>query len=212
MPALDDPVSAPPGDGRSARAVRTRNAIVDACISLADDGDLKPTTPRIAERAGVSVRSVFQHFDTLESLYAAVAERVVQRSSRLILPIDPSLPLGERVEEMVRQRSLLLEVMTPIRRASALHAPFSETLTMRIRAGQDFFRAFTADAFQPELSRLDGAEGSELLDILNVVLGWSTWETLRSVNGRSVEEATRTVDKMLRGALRAAGFEVAPPS
>src|SRR3546814_6231042 len=63
---------AAPVDGRTLRAMRTREAIFDATFSLIDEGDLRPTAPRVAERAGVSVRSVFQHFDDLESLHAEI--------------------------------------------------------------------------------------------------------------------------------------------
>src|SRR5258705_1088414 len=96
-------------DGRTARALRTREAIVDASIALVDEGDLRPTAPRIAERAQVSVRSVFQHFDDLESLYAAVADRLIERLSHLTMTVDPTAPLRRRLPEVVRQRAVLLE-------------------------------------------------------------------------------------------------------
>src|SRR3546814_14449175 len=76
----------------------------DATISLIDEGDLRPTAPRVAERAGVSVRSVFQHFDDLESLHAAVAERLVERVAVLVVPIDPAGPLDDRLTRFVHQR------------------------------------------------------------------------------------------------------------
>ena len=88
-------------DGRTARALRTREAIVDACISLVDEGVLKPTAPRIAERAGVSVRSVFQHFDDLESLFAMVAERVVGRLASILVADRPGLP-ARRADRALR--------------------------------------------------------------------------------------------------------------
>src|SRR3546814_18232311 len=78
--------------------MRTREAIVDATISLIDEGDLRPTAPRVAERAGVSMRPVFQHFDDLESLHAAVVERLVERVAVLVVPIDPAGPLADRPE------------------------------------------------------------------------------------------------------------------
>ena len=93
----------PPPDGRSARALRTREAIVDACIGLVEEGELRPTAPRVAERAGVSVRSVFQHFDDLPSLHIAVSERIVARLAVLLHPIDPSMPLDDRIVAFVRR-------------------------------------------------------------------------------------------------------------
>ena len=108
-----------PADGRAARALRTREAIVDACIALVEEGDLRPTAPRIAERAGVSVRSVFQHFDDLPSLHIAVTESIAERMAALVVPIDATLPLDDRIARFVEQRSNLLEAMTPFRVAAA---------------------------------------------------------------------------------------------
>src|SRR6478736_6015696 len=105
-----------PSDGRTARAVRTKDAIVDATLALIDEGDLRPTGPRIAERAGVSVRSIFQHFDDLDALFSAVGERVVVRIAGLIRPIDPAEPLAERTEVFLAQRAEVMESLTPVLR------------------------------------------------------------------------------------------------
>lgn len=195
-------------DGRAARALRTREAIVDACIALVDEGDLKPTTPRIAERAGVSVRSVFQHFEGLEQLFAAVADRIVDRVSQVIAPIDRSLPLGRRIQECTAQRAVLLEAITPIRRAAAVHGPFSVEITSRVRDGHLFLRLLTSQIFESELATLRPAAAEELLDMLDTAFGWPAWETLRMLNGRSVEQAKGTVEQMAIAAFRSAGFEV----
>src|SRR5882724_5758839 len=41
-----------PADGRAARSHRSRRAIVNALRELHAEGDLRPTAPRVAERAG----------------------------------------------------------------------------------------------------------------------------------------------------------------
>ena len=56
-------------DGRVRRGARNRDALVDALLGLLEDGIPKPTAREIAERAGVSLRTVFAHFDEVESLY-----------------------------------------------------------------------------------------------------------------------------------------------
>src|SRR5262245_64117599 len=98
-----------PADGRAARAARTREAIVDASVALIEEGDLRPTAPRIAERAGVSVRSVFQHFVDLPSLHTAVIERVVERLALLVVSVDPGLGLADRITAFAYHRASLLE-------------------------------------------------------------------------------------------------------
>jgi TetR/AcrR family transcriptional regulator, regulator of autoinduction and epiphytic fitness len=190
-------------DGRTARALRTREAIVDACISLVEEGVLKPTAPRIADRAGVSVRSVFQHFDDLESLFAMVAERAVGQLSTLFEPIDPGLPLDDRLERFASERRTLLEAMTPIRRAAAVHAPFSPEIRSRLQAGHDFLRSELTRVFGPELEAVPVDEREELLDVLDTATSWSTWETLRTLNGRSADASRALLARMLRTALAA---------
>lgn len=197
---LDEPL-----DGRVARSRRTRDAIVEACISLVEEGDLKPTTPRIAERAGVSVRSVFQHFEGLEQLFAAVADRVVHRVALLILPIDPTLPLAERIARYAEQRAAILEQLGPMRRAALVHGPFSEEITARVRDGHLFLRLHTAEVFEPELAPLSTSRVEEVLDVLDTILSWPSWDNLRVMNRRSVPEARATVQWMLEVTFAALG-------
>ena len=189
-----------PTDGRTLRSLRTREAIVDATISLLEQGDLRPTAPRVAEQAGVSVRSIFQHFDDLETLHAAVAERLVERVSLLVFPVSPDLPLEERLDRFVRQRALLLETVTPIRRAAAVHGPFSAEITARLRAGQAFLRSEVQHAFAAELAAA-GADRDDLLDALDAALGWGVWEALRASMGRGQEAAARVMRRLAAAAL-----------
>src|SRR5947209_19642262 len=90
-------------DGRAARSKRTRRAIVDAMRALHHEGDLRPTAPRVAERAGVSVRTVWQHFDDLETLLVEAGRRDLEIARSLVETIDPSLPTTERVQALVEQ-------------------------------------------------------------------------------------------------------------
>jgi AcrR family transcriptional regulator len=194
-------------DGRTARAVRTREAIVDACIALVDEGDVRPTALKVAERAGVSVRSVFQHFDDLEGLYAAIASRLVDRLGGVKVVVDAELPIGARITEMVRSRSRALEILTPVRQAAAVHAPFSPEIRARLQAGHAMLRAELARVFADELEKRDEPARTRLLDALDTVLSWPSWDNLRTLNGRSKEEAQATVEQMVSAMLLPAHFE-----
>ena len=189
-----------PTDGRTLRSLRTREAIVDATIGLLEEGDLRPTAPRVAERAKVSVRSVFQHFDDLETLHASVAERLVDRVAVLVLPVPPDLPLAERLDRFVHQRALLLEAVTPIRRAADVHGPFSPEITARLRDGQAFLREELVRTFEPEL-RAAGEARDDVLDCLDSALSWATWEGLRHGLGRDQPTAERVVRRLAERAL-----------
>lgn len=190
-----------PTDGRTLRSMRTREAIVDATIGLLEQGDLRPTAPRVADRAKVSVRSVFQHFDDLETLHAAVAERLVERVAVLVFPVDPDLPLDVRLDRFVHQRAILLEAVTPIRRAADVHGPFSAEITARLRDGQAFLRSELVTTFERELAAA-GADRDDVLDSLDAALSWATWEGLRAGLGRAQADAERVVRRLAAAALR----------
>ena len=115
-------------DGRTVRAERTRQALVDALLALLYEGQLQPTAERIAARAGVSECSLFQHFADREALYQAVAVEQYERIVPTLEPIDEALPLAERIDAFVEQRARLLETVTPVRRAALLLEPESEVV------------------------------------------------------------------------------------
>lgn len=187
-------------DGRALRSQRTRASIVDATIALVESGELRPTGPRIAERAGVSVRSVYQHFSDLEALYAAVFDRMLDRVSHLLVPVDTSRPLRQRIDEFVQRRSELLEALTPLRRAADLHRPSSPVITDRMTDSQRFAREEVAAAFAPELAAADG-DADIVLDALDLALCWPSWDALRTERGLSTERARAVVSRTVTALL-----------
>lgn len=195
-------------DGRTARAVRTKDAIVDACLGLIDEGDLRPTGPRIAERAGVSVRSIFQHFDDLDALFGAVGDRITVVVSGMITRIDPASPLPERVDAFVAQRTQVLEVLTPVLRAALVHAASSPVIRQQFEDGHRFFVDQLDDVFAVELAA--SSRPTALRDSLAVVLAWASWDLLRGAQGRSVAEARAVVDGLARSVLAGDGHPARP--
>lgn len=189
-----------PTDGRALRSERTRARIVDATIALVENGDLRPTGPRIATRAGVSVRSVYQHFDDLESLHSAVFQRMLERVVHLLVPVDPALALPERLERFVHRRGQLHEAVTPVRRAAEVHGPFSAVISGRLGASRSFLRAEVEAAFGAELDDA-GADRAELLDALEAALSWATWDGLRRDRGLGVDAAEAVTRRLTRALL-----------
>ena len=199
--AYEYPTPVPPLDGRSARALRTREAIVDACIGLVEEGELRPTAPRVAERAGVSVRSVFQHFDDLPSLHIAVTERIVARLAALLHPVEPSMPLPEKIVAFVRHRGALLEAVTPFRRAANVHGPFAPEIQDALRAGTDYLREEVSRTFRPEIDRAPAHDRRELLESLALTLSWASWDALRTDGGCSIARAATITQRIARAVI-----------
>lgn len=97
-------ISSPPtGDRRHARREATRRAILDAAESIViEDGYEALKSKTLAERAGISERSLFNHFANLpEIVLARVSSYLVRIMDEPGIP--PGLPVGELPEALDRK-------------------------------------------------------------------------------------------------------------
>jgi AcrR family transcriptional regulator len=187
-------------DGRTARAVRTRRAIVDALLALLTEGDRRPSAERIAERAGVSLRSLWTNFADLETLYAAAGQRQLQRQSELARRIDPRLPLEQRIAALCRQRAQVLELLAPVARAAQLREPFSAQLRANRARQYEIARDELAQLFEAEIATA-GAGAGELLNALTLASTWPAWSVLRDDLGLGPSAARQVMVRTLRSLL-----------
>jgi TetR/AcrR family transcriptional regulator of autoinduction and epiphytic fitness len=148
------------------------------------------------------VRSVFQHFDDLEGLFAAVGDKVLENLLGMVMHVDPTIDFERRVPIVVRQRTALLEAIAPIRRAVAVNAWDSQEVSNRLALGHAYLRLEIESAFARELLAA-GTDRLEVLNALDTVLSWSTWEQLRTTVGLDPAAAEAVVERLCRGALAA---------
>jgi AcrR family transcriptional regulator len=184
-------------DGRVLRAARTRERIINATIDLIRGGEATPRVIDIARTAGVSTRSIFQHFDDTEALFAAVAQQVVEALLPLSKPIDPALPWEDRLAGLMQMRIQVNEALLPFRRAVALHQPRSSNVASGVAAGRLFARERTETAFAPELSQLAEDERKQVIDALLAASDWQMWFGLRTTYGLDLDTAASTMQRMV---------------
>jgi TetR/AcrR family transcriptional regulator, regulator of autoinduction and epiphytic fitness len=192
------------------RTVRSRQAICDACLDLVQEGVLQPSADQVAERAGVSRRSIFNHFPELIALYDAVVQAGLERCAPLLEEVPISLPPGERVARAAAASARFHEATTPFRRAllaQALTGPVSDHAQRVMRGLLRHEREIAAALFAAELRRLDAAERAEVIEALAAAVSPSIWEHLRTSRGLSASRARAVVQRTLRGVLRDAGVD-----
>ncbi|MDQ1439538.1 MAG: hypothetical protein QOK43_3167 [Acidimicrobiaceae bacterium] len=188
---------------------------MDALLSLIADGELKPPAPRIAQRAGVSLRSIYQHFEDLEALFAAAHARYTRHLLTLIDEVPDDGPVEERLDAFVAQRAQVMEEVTPARRAALLQEPFSQQLRDGRDRIYDIATAEVARVFRLELeaaasegSVKGSVEGSaasarsDLLAALSMAASWEAWDHLR-LGGLDTEGAQRVMRLALAALLGA---------
>jgi AcrR family transcriptional regulator len=185
-------------DGRTARSARTREAVVRAVLELVRAGNTRPTAKEIAAGAGISLRSVYVHFDDLDDLFAAAGARQAEEVAHLLAPVDPELDLEARIEAVVRQRAAIWEALAPVRRAALVWASSSPQL--REGARRVAHRSITdlARVFGREIDGCDGGQAAAVLEAINVAGSDSAWEVLRRERGLSVDDASAVVATTLR--------------
>jgi TetR/AcrR family transcriptional regulator, regulator of autoinduction and epiphytic fitness len=183
-------------DGRTRRGARNREAIIDALIACYNDGLLAPSVQEVAERAGVSARSVHNHFVDVEALRIEVAHRQWERVTPLASFLDVEQPIIDRVNEIVEQRAAIFEQLSPVRRAALLQLPESAVIAGRLAQANRALRRQIDEGF-PEVE-------SDVLDAVDALLAWDTWNRLRQAQGMSIARAKRVLVRTVRTLVEAA--------
>jgi AcrR family transcriptional regulator len=174
---------------RGDRVARTREAIIASTQTLAQEGEVAPIVRDIAKLAGVSARTVFQHFADTAELYVAVLGRVLAAVGGGQPEINRQWPLDQRLGVVVNHRAERYETVRPmwtfiqtLQRRSADAA----ARIVQLYAGN---REQIADTFGPELSALPGDKRERTLNALSVALTPESWIVLRERLGLTVEQA-----------------------
>lgn len=187
---------APLIDGRRERSRSSRSKIVAALLDLVGKGDVSPSAARVAEVAGVGLRSVFRHFEDMDALYREMSEVIEAR----ILPILLQPPVGaswkDKVFDLADRRAKVFETIMPYRISANLRR-FESPYLMQDYRRMLRLESETIDAYLPDAVRLDlaGARG------LNVILSFQTWRLLRHDQELPMEAAKAVVRRLLGDAM-----------
>jgi AcrR family transcriptional regulator len=174
-------------DGRSLRGARNREHIIRALLELVREGELLPTAEQVSRRAGVGTRTVFRHFDDMESLYAELAQAI----EREVLPLlDGPIATGNiqtRACALVQRRVEIWEKIAPFKRAGAIQR---WNVAFLQRRQMEEVRRLRTDLLRwlPELS--EAAE--PVVEAVDLSTSFDAWNRLR-VDQRLSQEGARRV-------------------
>jgi AcrR family transcriptional regulator len=173
---------------RGDRVARTREAIVSSTLTLAMEGEVAPIVRDIAKLAGVSARTVFQHFADTAELYLAVLGRVLAPSAGT-QDGEHRKPLDERISTVISNRAGRYETLRPMWTfVETLRRRSSEAAekTTEIYSGN---REQLARSFGEELTALPGEKRERTLNALAMALAPESWIVLRERLGLTVDQA-----------------------
>jgi AcrR family transcriptional regulator len=167
-------------DGRRIRRDRNRDAVVDAMISLYDEGNLAPSADDISDRAGLSARSLFRYFEDIDDLCRAAITHQLQRvRPTLNVSAEPDDALSVRIAAVVDQRLRMFDAIGSVGHVSRLRAPFQPLVAAELRQARSFLRHQLERCFAAELAAMPEHMSTSVLAIADVVCSFEAYQLLR---------------------------------
>ena len=185
-------------DGRRERSRSSHKRIVAAMMDLIEGGDLMPSAASVAEEAGVGLRTVFRHFDDMDSLYREISRIVGERIWPVITAPYDNGDWRANVRELTRRRARVFETMLPFRLAANikryqspyLMGQYAQVVTME----RDLvLRLLPADVIGDRYR----------VEALCATLSFQNWRAIRQDQGLSVEDAGAVVAHMIEALIAA---------
>jgi AcrR family transcriptional regulator len=158
-------------DGRRVRRQQNREAVIDALIELFQQGIYEPGSALIADRAGLSPRSLFRYFDDIDDLTHAAIDRQMAEAMPLVdVDVDIAAPLPVRIERLVESRLRLFEAIAPGARAARITAHRNAVVAQQVHDARHYLRE--------QIRRLFGADLTHLAAV-DALCSFEAYELLR---------------------------------
>ena len=186
----------PMADGRRERSRSSRAKIVSAMLELVGKGDVSPSAARVAEVAGVGLRSVFRHFDDMDALYREMGEAIEARVLPTILQVAVGATWKEKMTDIAGRRATVFETILPYRISANLKR-FQSAFLM-----QDYRRMLRLESGTVE-AQLPPSIKADFTAVrgLDVILSFQTWRLLRHDQELTVDDAGAVVRRLLEDAM-----------
>ena len=169
-------------DGRRLRRERNRDAVLDALVDLYGEGNFDPSADDIAQRAGLSPRSLFRYFDDVDDLNRAAIQRQLDRARPLLDPgVKADAATPAKIEALVEARMRLYETIAPSARSARACAHRHQLIAAQVDQSRSYLRSQVRRLFGPELT----GDRAALLPAIDALLSFESYDLLRRDQGLS---------------------------
>lgn len=163
-------------DGRTLRRTRNRTAVITALLEIIREGNLRPGASEIADRAGVSHRSIFRYFDDLDDLVRTAIDRAFEEAGPMAeIPGIGTGPFDERVAGFVNARLALFESVDGTMQLARMRAPSIPSIDEGIAEIAVLFKAQIAEHFSRELAAAEEEDRDLLIDGVLVLTSYDSY-------------------------------------
>ncbi|MEM9570634.1 MAG: TetR/AcrR family transcriptional regulator [Pseudomonadota bacterium] len=184
-------------DGRRQRSDRSRRKIIEAMFELLREGNMAPTAVEVADRAKVGLRTVFRHFEDMESIFEEMTDELKSVVMPALLAPLEATTWRERLFEVADRNAEIYERVFPMQVALVLRRFQSDFLAKQYKSEVHLLRE-SLKSILPKKVR----DNRILFAAIEVNLTFATWRRLREDQHLSVPNAKATL-KLTLSALTA---------
>lgn len=170
-------------------------------MALVRETGQMPTAVQIADRAGYSVRSIFERFPDLHALRVAATDLAIGEAKAQSALRDVEADRTTRIRSQVEARGRGCERWLPLWRVLNSNHSDSPELRQRIKMIRQLVVMRMEVMFRPELSVLGEVERKNTLVALEALTDFDSWARMREMFGLSFEEACNVwitaIDRLL---------------
>ena len=185
-------------DGRLLRGERSRQQIVDALFKLIRAGEMNPTAQQVAVTAKVSLRTVFRHFEEMDSLRMEMSAQMESEIRPILQEPLKSSDWRGQLGEIIARRVRIYERILPVKVSASLKR-FESPFLM------DAYRNFLAQERAGLKVVLPNSVIADavLFSAIEMATSFQAWRRMRQDQDLSAVEAERvlrfTVERLIDG-------------
>ncbi|MEO1656666.1 MAG: TetR/AcrR family transcriptional regulator [Pseudomonadota bacterium] len=182
---------------RTSRSELSRQRIIDAVMALIFSGQPRFGAVDVAKEAQIGLRTVFNHFDDMDSLYREMDAQLHQKT---LLPIMlrpfEATEWQDQIMEAAARRAEVYEAGFPAAKFARSMQAQSVALNESVERGRALERS-AVEAIVPK--DLKGRE--MLVAAIDAAFGFENWARLRDGSDLSAEEALKVLQYTTRALL-----------
>lgn len=160
--------------GKGSKSTRTKAALADALVSLAQEGPIrKVTVGAVAKRAGVDRQTFYYHFETMDELVRFVSERWVSRLvEKASGPTELRQVFHVAVDFVVESKDLLLPLLEHLGRIPLREVFYGKVNGMFEKRGNELVAELGVSVSEQDLAfALGYCQHASVFLMLDVIMG-----------------------------------------
>lgn len=171
-------------DGRRQRSQRSRQKIVAAMLKLVRGGEMHPSAAQVAEASGVSLRTVFRHFEEMDSLFREMSAIIEQEVKPILMRPITSTDWRAQLDELISKRIDVYERIMPLKVSGSVRRFQSDYL----KEDYDEFLALERAGLKNVLPK-DIQKDAQLYAALEMTISFEAWRSMRQDRALSAKQA-----------------------